>query len=63
LIHTQELSSDYAFCQKVRNQRDVVRLPIREVTLKNYVALSPEDYAIFMEWLNDMRRNPDAINQ
>ena len=63
MIHTNDLSNDYAYCPKVRNQRDIIRVPVRDVTLKNYIALSPEDYATFMEWLNDMRRNPDEISK
>lgn len=63
MIHTDQLENDYAYCPKVRNQRDIIRVPVRDVTLKNYMALSPEDYAIFMEWLNEMRKNPDAVNQ
>ena len=63
MIHTIDLSNDYAYCPKVRNQRDIIRVPVRDVTLKNYIALSPEDYATFMEWLNDMRRNPDEISK
>lgn len=64
MIHTSQLETDYAYCQKVRNQRDIIRIPVRDVTLKNYVALSPEDYATFMEWLNDMRRQrEDASGQ
>ena len=63
MIHTDQLEKDYAYCPKVRNQRDIIRVPIQNVTQENYMALSKEDYAIFMEWLNDMRRNPDAVNK
>lgn len=53
IIDTDDMATAYGRCARVLDQGDVIRPTLHDVMKGRYIAMTPEDYALFIEWAKE----------